>query len=268
MRKTIALVRAGFLTAASYRLSIVVSFAMLAFQAVPTFYIGHILQPFMGPSIQSEGKDYFGFLLVGTVAYLFLAAAVDALPRALDSGIYTGTLEALFTTPTPLAVLLAGLTGHEMIMTMLRAGVFLVVGSALGARVAWSHLPAASLIILLIVLAYYPIGVLAGALIVAFRRAGPLQTVVVVFSGLLGGVSYSTTMQQIPSWIQRLSTFVPLTYGLRALRRVLLEGRPLADVASDLSRLAALGLALFILGAYCFSLALRHARRSGSLAQY
>ena len=68
MRSALALVRANFLTAASYRVAWIMSLAGLAFQIVPTYYISKVLDPVLGSSIKGEGSDYFGFLVMGTVA--------------------------------------------------------------------------------------------------------------------------------------------------------------------------------------------------------
>lgn len=68
MRSALALMRVSFLTAASYRLAMFVSVAGLALQIVPTYFIGRTLDPFLAPAIKGEGSDYFGFLVMGTVA--------------------------------------------------------------------------------------------------------------------------------------------------------------------------------------------------------
>jgi ABC-type polysaccharide/polyol phosphate export permease len=61
---------------------------------------------------------------------------------------------------------------------------------------------------------------------------------------------------------------MPLTYGLRALRGLLLEGASPAAVAGDVAVLAAFAAALLAAGALVFAAALRYARGAGTLAQY
>ena len=99
-----------------------------------------------------------------------------------------------------------------------------------------------------------------------FRTTGPLPQGVLIASGMLGGVYYPTHV--IPSWIERISDVMPLTYGLRALRRTLLDGAPLSAVASDLAVLAGFIVVLSVAAAIAFRAALGHARRAGTLAQY
>ena len=266
MREAIALVRANWISARSYRLSLLLSVGSVVFTAFPLFFVAGALQPIMAESIRTEGGQYFAFLLVGMISYSFLAAAVNTLPAAVGSGISTGTLEALLSTRASLPSLLVGLVGYGFAWTAVRGGALLGAGWALGAQVEWSRAAAAAVVLLMIVCAYLPFGLIAAAMVLAFRTAGPLPQAVLVLSGLLGGVYYPTRV--IPSWIEDVSAWIPLTYGLRALRQTLLEGLPLRGVAADLGILSGFILLLLAIGAAAFAAALNYARRSGTLAQY
>lgn len=266
MRETMALVRAKWLTAASYKVQMVGSTAALIVGLVPLFFVTEALQPVMADSIRDQGGEYFAFLILGLVAYSFIGTAVDALPDALSSGITTGTLESLLATPARLVHILAGLTGFRFAWTGARAVLVVLAAVLLGVDLVWSRLLPAAGIMGLVVLAHVPFGLMAGALILAFRTSYPLSEGVLFLSAMLGGVYYPTRV--IPDWIQGVSDFIPLTYGLRAARRVLLEGWSTGQVAGDVLILAAFALGLTVIGAAGFLLALRHARRAGTLAQY
>ena len=266
MREAMALVRANWLTATSYRLNMAFSIAALLVTVIPFYFVADALQPMMAEAIRNEGQHYFGFLVVGTVAFSFLSAAVTGLPGAVGSGIRSGTLEALLATPARLPAILAGLIGYNLLWTALRGAVLIGFGLILGVQVDWGNLLLASAIVAMIVLAYLPVGLAAAALILAFRTTGPLPQGVLIASGMLGGVYYPTHV--IPSWIESVTGVIPLTYGLRALRRALLDGASVTAVASDLAMLAGFIVFLSVAGAAAFGVALRHARRSGTLAQY
>ena len=85
-------------------------------------------------------------------------------------------------------------------------------------------------------------------------------------SGFLGGVYWPTSV--IPSWVRVVSDMLPISYGLRALRRTLLNGEPLSAVSDDVLTLAGYGGLLLSLGAITLSIALSYARRRGTLSQY
>jgi ABC-2 type transport system permease protein len=111
-----------------------------------------------------------------------------------------------------------------------------------------------------------PFGLIASALVLMFRTAGPLPQAVTYLSILLGGVYYPTSV--IPDWIQKLSDWVPLTYALRALRRVILEGAGLRTVIADIGMVMLFIAVLSTVACLAFSIAYRYAKRAGTLAQY
>ena len=266
MRSALALVRASWLSARTYRLRLLLSIASLLISVVPLYFIAGALQPVMADKIADQGGEFFAFLMIGTIAFMMLAPAVNAMPGAIGSGINTGVLEALLGTRARLPALLAGMTAFDMAWTALRALIMLAGAWLLGAVILWSQMGSALLILLLIVLAYLPFGLMASAMVIAFRTAGPLSKAVLALSGLLGGVYYPTEV--IPSWIEQVSGFIPLAYGLRALRATLLEGVPLGGVLPDLGVLCLFIAVLHTIGWFALHRALQYARRAGTLSHY
>ena len=266
MRVVGAILRASWLGASSYRLQMLISLASLAVTVVPMYFVGGALQPMAERAIAGEGGQYFSFLVAGTIALLLAQTAVMSLPTAVGGALRSGTFEAVLATPAPLPAVLAGMTSYEMAWTVARSLLIALGAMALGAKVAGAAVLPAVLILALVVVPYAGLGLVFAALVIAFRTAGPLPRAVVVLSTLLGGVYYPTSV--IPSWIQDLSAAVPLTYGLRAVRRLALDGASLAAVSGDVARLAAFAVAFSLVGAIAFAAALRHARRTGTLAQY
>lgn len=266
MRSVLALLRASWLSSTSYRLRIVVSFLGLIFGVVPLFFVADALNPLVVDSIQGESDSYFSFVLVGMVMFTFVSTATMTLPGTISSGITTGTLEALISTRTRLPALLLGMMAFPLLWTSIRGGIMLLVGSVFGAEFVWSALPAGMFIVALVVLAHIPFSIVGAAMILAFRTAGPLGSGVLFLSGALGGVYYST--ESIPGWIESLSDFMPLAYGLRALRQVLILGEPLSAVSNDLAILCGLMVLLLLGSVAAFVFAFRYARKAGTLAQY
>lgn len=266
MREALALVRASWLTASSYRLGMMMSLGGLIVTILPMYFVAGALQPVLAERISTEGGNYFGFLVVGVLAFSFLSTAVNAVSGAIASGISTGTLEAMLSTRARLRALIAGLVGYAFTWTAVRGALTIVMAVLLGVRLSAAHSGIALLILALIVMAYFGIGLMAAAMVLAFRTTGPLPQVVLLLSGLLGGVYYPTSV--IPSWIQSLSSVVPLTYGLRALRRVWLDGLALREVIPDVVTLAGMAIGLLTLGVAVFATGMRYARRAGTLAQY
>ena len=266
MSRILALTRAAWLSATSYRVRILLSFGGIVLSIIPIFFVTGALQDVVADTIRTESRQYFAFAVVGMVALNFVATAVTILPQQVSSGITTGTLEALLSTRSRIPVLLAGLAGFPLVWTGVRALVLLGAASLMGAEVVWSKIVPGTLVMGLIILAHLPFGLIGAALILAFRTAGPLAQGVLFLSAALGGVYYSTTV--VPSWLHTLTLFTPLAYGLRALRRMMLLGEPLTAVTGDIGILLSFVIALSLIGVTCFVLAFRYARRAGTLTQY
>lgn len=267
MYKIAALVRASCLDELSYRFRFLLTLAGLVLAAAPFVFVARALQPLMEKSIQGEGGQYLGFVVVGMTTFSFLRTSISALPGAVGGSISSGTLEALLGTPTQLPTLLAGLVGYAFVWTAIRALVLLVFAWTMGADILWSRAVLASGILAMIIFTHVPFGIFLSALILAFRATGPIESVIMWISMMLGGVYYPTSV--IPSWLAKVSDFVPLTYGLRALRRTLLE--PTLDyslLASDLVPLCVAGAVMSVLSLLAFAAAMQYSRRSGTLAQY
>ncbi len=259
-----ALLRSDWLTASSYRIQLLISLLSLSLTVVPVYFVARALESTMARSIQGESQGYFGFVLFGTVVIALVSVTVSVLPAAIQSGVGSGTFEGLLLTRTKWPSLVVGLTAYQVLYGTARAVLVIVAGWALGASMTFSATPLAAVVLVLLVVVHWGIGLIGGALILYFRTSGPLSQIVVVATTLLGGTYYSTT--SIPPEFRPLSLLVPASYGLRAMRRLLLDKASFADVAGDVMVLSAMTLAVLAIGGVMFSKALNHARRHGTLS--
>lgn len=261
-----AFMRREALNAISYRANMALSLVGLLLSVVPVFFIARALDPVMARSIAGEASHYFSFVLVGTIALRFASVGTQTLPATIGSGIRTGTLEALLGTPVGLPSLLIGMSAYSVFWALVQSAALLLVGLLFGARYSPANLLLGVGIVALITLAYSAIGLCGAALVLRVRTMGPLPSLVIGSSVLLGGVYYPTHV--IPSWIQSISAVIPLTYGVRALRRALLEGAPVTVIGPDLLALASITAVLLFASVLLFGASLRYARWAGTLSQY
>lgn len=266
MNEILALTWAQWRTNLSYRVRMAYTLVGVVVSVVPLFFVAGAVQPVMADAIATEGGQAFGFLLVGLSGVAMLSVSILALPRAIGGGVGSGTLEALMATPTTLPRLFVGMSAYELAFALVRTLLTLGVGWILGANLQAGGLLAGVAILVLIAVVHYPIALIGSALVLAFRTSGPLPQGIMLVSTLLGGAYYPTHV--IPSWLESVSAVVPLTYGLRAMRGVLLEGDPLLSVVPDLAVLVGFGVVLTAAGVVSMRAALRYARRNGTLSQY
>lgn len=266
IRAVLALLVAGFRTATSYRVRFLMSIDSVLATVVPVYFVAGAMQSMMESRIQGEGGDYFAFLILGFIALAVADVAMDTLPSQVGGDIRNGFFEALTGAPVGIAPILTGLVAYPVLLTIIRSTFMLAVAVLMGVDVVWGSLPLASLLIALILLAHFGIGLVATAAVIAFRTTLAIPQLMGTASALLGGVYWPTAV--IPSWLQNVSDAFPISYGLRALRRVALDGEGLYAVRDDLLTLTAFVGFFLAVGTIAMAVALGQARRRGTLSQY
>ncbi|TET67751.1 MAG: ABC transporter permease, partial [Candidatus Aminicenantes bacterium] len=86
------------------------------------------------------------------------------------------------------------------------------------------------------------------------------------FSTLFGGVFFPITI--LPGWLQKVSYFLPITYSLRAMRHALLQSYSFQALGFDILILALFSVVLLPFSIYAFKVAVRRAKKDGSLTHY
>ncbi|MGZ5120703.1 MAG: ABC transporter permease [Burkholderiales bacterium] len=243
-----------------------VSLFGLVFVLLPLYFIANALQPTMAHTISGEARQYFGFVVLGAVCFSLVSTCTTALPSAIDGALGRGTLEAILGTPARLGAICVGLMGYGVLWAMLRAAILFTVAVWLGVVVMWRGVPLGLGVLALMMLTYAGFGLVFAAIVLLFRTSGPLAALLLTGSMFLGGVYYPASV--IPSWIRDLAAFFPLTYGLRALRQIMLRGDSFDRVSQDIQVLALMTTISLSVGTLVFCLALQRARRTGTLSSY
>lgn len=218
------------------------------------------------PGLTSVGSSYFAFVLIGIIAQEFLSQAVGGFGSALRESQTTGTLELMLLGPSRLVTLL----GSSMLWLYTSAGIgaltYLLLGVLLGVDLSRADIPAAALGLGLLLIGLAGMGFIAGAAVLIVKRGNPVGWAFRGASVVLGGVLYPVTV--LPPVLQVIGLALPITHGLEVLRRALLEGATVTDMAQPLLSLALLSAVYLAAGVAAFSAAIGYARRDGSLAQY
>jgi ABC-2 type transport system permease protein len=121
-------------------------------------------------------------------------------------------------------------------------------------------------VFLLSILTFVSFGVLSAATVVWLKKGDPITWLLSGAGAILGGAYFP--VQVMPPWIREISRLLPITYSLDALRLTMLRGYSLAMVAKPVSILAAMTAILFPASILLFAVAVRTARKEGTLNEY
>jgi ABC-2 type transport system permease protein len=209
--------------------------------------------------------EYVGFVVVGGTLIAFWVNVLWNMSAQFYWEKETGTLEAYFVAPISRMAILLGMALGGIVNTTLRAVAIFAAGVFL------FHVPlvlaepwTAALLFLLTIIALYALGMLFASLFMLYGReawhtASLLQEPVYFLSG-----SYFPT-RFLPFVVQLVASFIPLTFGLDAIRRVIIQGEGLVNIWVDVIALVVFILVLMPLARFALRFMENLGKKEGRL---
>jgi len=267
MSKAWAFLKRDFIQAASYKLSFLTELFDIFLSTLTFYFLSRLFGKALVPFLQPYGGDYFSFVLIGIAFSDYLRVSLNVFAHHIRGSQMMGTLEALLVTQTSIPTLIFSSSLYHFLFTSSRVLLFLFLGAFFfDLQLIHPNLGAALLILLLTITAFSSLGILSASFIMVFKQGNPIAWFFEGVSWVLGGVYYPITV--LPQFLQVFSSFLPITYSLRAMRQALLQGHSLQFLAPDI--LILFGFTVFVLpfSLYVFRLAVKKAKRDGSLTHY
>lgn len=265
--KALLFLRRDVKTEFSYRFSFLLQLLGILFSSASFYFVAQLLGEAALPQLAAYDGDYFSFVLIGIAFLGYQGVALYTFSGVIRSAQTAGTLEAVLVTPTRLPTILVSSSLWSFAMASIRVLVYLLAGVVIfGVDLGQANVLAGLVVLALTVLTLSGIGIISASFIVVFKRGSPVNFVIGSLSSLLSGVYYPVGV--LPEWLQALARLFPLTYSLEAMRRALLGGATLTDLAPEIGALMAFSLLLLPLSLLTFRHAVRQAKRDGSLAQF
>lgn len=215
-----------------------------------------------GGMLEDQGGNYFAFALVGTVL-MDLQWRIAGTPGMwIQRDMLLGSLEMLATRPLGALTLVLGPMAYGQLSGLLRGAMILVVGACMG--ISFSPQPWDLLMVLIASsLAWAALGFLVAASVVAFQRSTPATWLIQGVTSVFGGIFYPLSV--LPEWIQGFAWAIPAAPAAIGARQALIGGGGVQEPVRALLIFALIGLPL---GIVAMQMALRRARRRGTLARY
>jgi ABC-2 type transport system permease protein len=208
-----------------------------------------------------------GFVFIGYAMYMWLSTLLWGPGTALRQEQVRGSLEAVFVTPASRLVPLFG-PGVAMLIPM--AATLVVMGVALwlffGVVPPLAAVLQAAVVVVLGIPALYAIGTLFAASVLRFGEVGPIVQLIRGMFVLACGITFPVAM--LPLWAQVWAWLMPPTYIVEDLRRVLLGGASLGEVAPHMAIVLAIAMLTAVLAVVVFRALETSARRSGMLGRF
>lgn len=260
-----AFVVRDFQLAISYRLAFFLRVASILIIVTTAFYISQIFGPREGDMF-SQWRNPLAAWITGLAVLNYFMTGFSSLATAIRSEQLQGTLEGVLMTPISVPMLIVSSSAFAFAEANFYSFLYLLFGWLFfGVTYHGSYL-LAFILLVLTTLVLASLGILSASFALVFKRGDPFAMLLGTGSAILSGVFFP--VQLLPEGFRAVSDLLPTTYGLDAIRRVLIEGQALGDVRSQIIVLVSFLVVLLPLSLWVFSRALRRAKYEGSLVQY
>lgn len=253
-----------FRSEVSYRVSFLFQLAGMFFSVAGFYFAAKMVNP------ATEGFDGiapFPWLMIGLAFQYYFSTALYSFSARIRSEQVIGTLEAMLVSPTPTAIVIFSSAVWDFTFGGIRVIVYLLFATfVFGVDLHFGSAGTLVAGIILTLLSSAGLGILSASFILYFKRGDPINFLLSALTTFFGNVFFPVA--QLPSSLRWISDFLPISWSLRVVRGALLQGKTFTDLQGDLLRLALLTAVLLPLGLAFSKIAIRRAKREGSLVQY
>jgi ABC-2 type transport system permease protein len=234
------------------------------------YFVGRFLDAGASQSVSQYGANYLAYVVVGVLINQVCLAALDGPFTTISEAFWDKRLETYRLSIHGIWANVIGRLGWAVLFASALQGAalaFLLAFGGLGLH-ADVNLPLAVAASLLLVLCNAGLGVAGASLFFLLEvKSGqdPItwayRYLVMLASGLY------VPLAVLPGWLRGLSGILPQTYGLAAVRQIVLTGAGWGSAAlwANLAPLALAALVTMIFGYGMLTLALRRAERQGGI---
>jgi len=166
-----------------------------------------------------------------------------------------GFMKEILVSPVSRFTIFMGKMLGDSTAAMLQGVIVFVFGFILGIPFNPFTLAAALPVMLLLTFGLVSVGLILASFMGSLENFGAIQTFINLPLFFLSGALFPITGSGTPQWLQFASAFDPLTYGVDALRTVILGSvwTPLHPLFVDLGVVVAFDLIMFGIGTWAFS---------------
>jgi ABC-2 type transport system permease protein len=266
--KILAFVKRDFNIEKSYKVGFIITILGSILPVFSYFFIGKLMNN--GHTLNAAelyNSNYFSFVLIGVAFSGYFTMALNTFSGQIRRAQMAGCLEAILSsqTGTKTVVFLSS------IYSFIHSGIFLIITFViswlfLGFDFSKINIAAFLISMFLSLMSFIGLGIITAAGTILFKQGDPFTFIFGGISGLLSGALFPIAL--LPSWLQILSVFVPITYSLDALRLSILQGSTIAMISKQLTTLALISFVIFPLSLFFFQWAVEKGKKDGTLMQY
>ncbi|OUN01337.1 MAG: hypothetical protein BAA04_03925 [Firmicutes bacterium ZCTH02-B6] len=235
----------------------------------PVFFLGLTFSrdgDALGFRASTGTGDFVAFMVLGGVVASYVRTVFWQMGFSLKTEMEQGTLESLWLTPNSRLWLLVGRSVVNVLLTAINtvtvmAAVYLLFGFEMTGNVGQ-----ALLILLPLIVALYGFGIAYAGIVLYVKDANSLTDLTSFFVEVVSGFNYPVTA--LPRALMVVGLALPVTYGVDAIRAIVLGTRPLVPVQVSVAVVLVSVVVFWVLGRWIFNRVDARVRAMGTLGTH
>ncbi len=212
------------------------------------------------PEALMNRSTIIGWYSIGAIGMMFLYTGFSIGALMIVEEKERGTLGRILSTPATGSDLLIGKTMAGVLILGISAFIALIVAVTLcGAKILWNPLnPVHWLVIPLMIatsLMTIGIGILLSLVAKTSRGASSLATALGLLLAFTAGIWFPR--EWLPSWMALLAEYFPVTWGIDAIRNIIVYGSSFEELIPDLVKVLIATIVLYSLGVIVYKKTIR-----------
>lgn len=260
-----AVIRRDSRLALSYDANFWLSWVGIVVNIVIVYLIGSLVPASPKFGVNGQTNSYFSFLITNIAFLRFQGSAINAFATTIRDGQANGTLEIILSSPTSLPFVVLSSGAYTFGFELLSALIMLAIATLFGLNVSHANVLTLAVFIGLLLAAVIPVGVVASAATIAFKKTGPIEFALTSTTQLFGGVYIP--LSTLPVVLQPIGMLLPITHAFVGLRAGL-QGTALSQLWPEVGWLVGLCAIFIPTSLWLFTKAVDRAKVEGTLSQY
>jgi ABC-2 type transport system permease protein len=246
----------------SYRTRLVSQLLTSLFSLTLFYYVSRLVH------VSGFGSHdaYFGFVVVG-ISLIGVLYSCFSIPELLRQELIAGTFDRLLLSPFGAIRSVIAMSLFPMIYSFVLAIITLGLGILVfGLQLHWSTVPLSIPVMVMVLLAFLPFGLLFAALTVVVKQGSVGTSWVIALLSIVGGLYFPVTL--LPGWLQTLAKLQPFTAATDLLRHLLVNSSLGESPQTSLLKLVGFSAVLLPASIYVLERCIRFAQRRGTIIEY
>jgi ABC-2 type transport system permease protein len=189
--------------------------------------------------------NYFSFVAPGMLMMIVMMGAMTGIPRAISHEKEIGTFDGILAAPVSEISIIMGKTIAQTVRGFIQGIVVMILAVLVFGVTIQGSILLTIATLLLGIFSFIGLGILLTSLSNNEETATILMTVLQFPMMFLTGVFFP--IQQMPWFMQDLSKFLPLTYAISAMRKVMIMGAGITDVIPEVTILVIFGAIMLLI---------------------